>query len=157
MDKDVLLGSQHIAITPEALETMISLSHREVRFHSVEELVASIDNHEQAIAIQSDGSESLGISPQFESAVELLGKRWTWLIICALMNGDCRFTQITDRIPQLSDTILAQRLKELQKLGIIRRFISDDRQLRYVYKLTKKGRALKAAIEQVQVWASRWM
>ena len=57
--------------------------------------------------------------PKFEMAFELLGKKWTGLIIRTLLTGPKRFKDITEMIPSMSDRILAERLKELESAGIL--------------------------------------
>ena len=62
----------------------------------------------------------LSICPKFERAINLLSQRWTGLIIYALLEGPKRFCQIETSIG-ISGRVLSQRLKELEKEGIIKR------------------------------------
>jgi DNA-binding HxlR family transcriptional regulator len=94
-------------------------------------------------------------SPSVESAFELLGKRWTGLIIQALLNGNCRFKEIADSVPGVSDRMLSERFKELEEAGIIRRVVYPETPVRIEYRLTERGTALQPVIEQIQHWAHK--
>ncbi|GMA51038.1 transcriptional regulator [Alicyclobacillus contaminans] len=95
--------------------------------------------------------------PKFESAFELLGKRWTGLIIHAMLSGKHRFSEIAEVIPHLSDRMLVERLKELENAGIVKRTVYPETPVRIEYHLTEKGRELQAVMEKVQDWANKWV
>lgn len=100
---------------------------------------------------------NLKMCPKFESAAELLGKRWTNLIILASLSGSHRFKDFTKMIPQLSDRMLVERLKELELAGIVKRIVYPEIPVRIEYELTEKGRELETVLGQVQIWAEKWM
>lgn len=97
------------------------------------------------------------LCPKFESAFELLGKRWTGLIIRVLLTGVHRFTEISEMIPQLSDRMLVERLKELEAAGIVKRNVYPETPVRVEYDLTEKGHDLELVMDQVQAWADKWV
>ena len=97
------------------------------------------------------------LCPKFESAFELLGKRWTGLIIRVLLVGRKRFKDISEMIPNMSDRMLAERFKELEAAGILVRHVYPETPVRIEYELTEKGRALEAAMDAVQKWADEWV
>lgn len=97
------------------------------------------------------------MSPEFESAFELLGKRWTGLIIRALMTGPKRFRDISKIIPNLSDRMLAERFKELEEAGVIVRNVYPEIPVRIEYELSAMGRALKPMMDEFQKWAAIWI
>ncbi|MDF2519417.1 MAG: HxlR family transcriptional regulator [Clostridia bacterium] len=97
------------------------------------------------------------LCPRFECAFSLLGKRWNGLIIRVLLAGPKRFSDISNMIPQLSDKILADRFKELEAAGIIKRDVFPETPVRIEYHLTEKGLALKPVMEEVQKWAETWI
>lgn len=101
-------------------------------------------------------SGEIKLCPKFEHAFEILGKRWNGLIIHSLMDHPLRFSQLEQIIPQLSARMLTFRLKELEDEGLIKRLVSDGQPVRVEYKLTEKGRDLKATMDQVSVWATKW-
>src|SRR5436189_6415820 len=62
---------------------------------------------------------------QYHQAVELVGKRWTGAILFVLLEGPARFSEIKDCVPDLSDRLLSERLKELEGEGIVERHVID--------------------------------
>ncbi|WP_099221442.1 winged helix-turn-helix transcriptional regulator [Listeria costaricensis] len=102
-------------------------------------------------------AEEHKVCPKFESAFQLLGKRWTGLIINVLLTGPKRFKQVASEIPQMSDRVLAERLKELEELDIVIRQVYPETPVRIEYELTEKGKDLQEVMIQVQCWADKWI
>ncbi|WP_315066607.1 helix-turn-helix domain-containing protein [uncultured Clostridium sp.] len=100
--------------------------------------------------------EKFHMCPKFENAFELLGKRWTGLIIRTLLNDQNRFSDIAEAIPNMSARMLTERFKELEKEGIIIRKVYPETPVRIEYELTKKGRDLQSAMDEIQKWAEKW-
>ncbi|WP_438449288.1 winged helix-turn-helix transcriptional regulator [Gorillibacterium sp. sgz5001074] len=96
------------------------------------------------------------LCPKFEAAFELLGKRWTGLIIQVLLSGPKRFKDISDVISGMSDRMLSERFKELEAAGIIIRHVYPETPVRIEYDLTEKGKALQSVMAEVQKWAEQW-
>jgi DNA-binding HxlR family transcriptional regulator len=94
--------------------------------------------------------------PKFENAFDILGKRWTGLIIRVLISGGKRFREISDMIPGMSDRMLTERFKELEANGIIVRNVYPETPVRIEYQLTDKGRALEPVMDELQKWANAW-
>ena len=69
----------------------------------------------------------------YHRAVELVGKRWTGAILLVLMEGRLRFSEIRALVPDLSDRLLSERLKELEAEGIVRRNVIDEIPVRVEY------------------------
>lgn len=97
------------------------------------------------------------LCPKFESAFELLGKRWTGLIIRVLLEGPKRFKDISEMIPSMSDRMLAERFKELEAACILTRHVYPETPVRIEYELTAKGKALYPVMEEVQKWGDLWV
>ena len=100
--------------------------------------------------------EKYQMCPKFETAFELLGKRWTGLIIQTLLSGHKRFSEIEDSIPNLSARMLTERFKELEGNGIVIRHVYPETPVRIEYELTQKGKELQKAMEEIQKWAEKW-
>ncbi len=100
--------------------------------------------------------EKYHMCPRFENAFELLGKRWTGLIIRTLLSGRKRFSDIEESIPNMSARMLTERFKELEKEGIILRKVYPETPVRIEYELTEKGRDLQSAMDEIQKWAEKW-
>ncbi len=89
--------------------------------------------------------------------MSLIGKRWTGLIVEVLLQRARRFSEISQAIPQLSDRMLAERLKELELAGIVARRVVPETPVRVEYSLTEKGRDLAPVMEALHAWANRWI
>lgn len=102
----------------------------------------------------------MGLQPalcaRFHRAVELVGRRWTGAIIRLLLSGRMRYAELRDAIPDISDRMLSERLRELEAEGILARTVVPETPIRVEYELTPKGRALEAAVVEIEKWASRW-
>ena len=96
------------------------------------------------------------LCPKFESAFELLGKKWTGLIIQTLLGGEKRFSDIEEAIPNLSARMLTERFKELEQEGIVARNVYPETPVRIEYELTQKGHELQQAMNEIQKWAEKW-
>lgn len=100
--------------------------------------------------------ENLHLCPKFESAFEILGKRWNGLIIRILADQPLRFGELEHAIPDLSARMLAARLKELEEEGLILRNVYPEVPVRIEYVLTVKGQELEKALDPIQAWADKW-
>ena len=97
------------------------------------------------------------ICPRYEHAIQLLGKRWTGLLLDALMEGPQRFCELTATVEGLSDRVLSDRLRELEVEGVVERIVYPQIPVRVEYKLTEKGLALKPVVEAIHEWANKWV
>lgn len=97
-----------------------------------------------------------GLCPRYARAIDVLGKRWSGLILRVLMRGPRRFGQIAAPIRGLSDRMLSERLKELESEGIIQRLVFPETPVRVEYALTEKGRDLERVLSEIQEWADKW-
>ncbi|MBX4260264.1 helix-turn-helix transcriptional regulator [Clostridium estertheticum] len=96
------------------------------------------------------------LCPRFEAAFQILGKRWTGLIIRSLLSGSKRFSQLQEIIPALSSRVLTERFKELEELGIVTRSVYPEMPVRIEYGLTEKGKDLEKTMDEIQKWAEKW-
>lgn len=101
-----------------------------------------------------DGGASF--CPAYHHAIELIGRRWTGVILRQLLLGTGRFAEIRDAIPAMTDRMLASRLRELEQEGIVNRTVVDSIPVRVEYSLTEKGRDLESTITTLSRWADRW-
>jgi len=95
--------------------------------------------------------------PLYPEAVELVGRRWTGAILRVLMDGPLRFSEIAQSVPELSDRLLSERMKELERRGMVRRRVISGPPLRVEYSLSEMGRALEPALSELERWANRWL
>jgi DNA-binding HxlR family transcriptional regulator len=94
--------------------------------------------------------------PRYEGAVQILGKRWTAMIVRTLLPRPRRFSDMTTIISGLSDRLLSERLKELEACGILERRVFAETPVRIEYALTAKGLELEQVVEAIQSWANAW-
>jgi DNA-binding HxlR family transcriptional regulator len=86
---------------------------------------------------------------------ELIGEKWTLLILRELLLGTTRFNDFQRAMSRMSPTLLAKRLRHLEECGIIiRKKLSGQKG--YEYRLTAAGKELGPLIEVVAVWGMRW-
>jgi DNA-binding HxlR family transcriptional regulator len=95
--------------------------------------------------------------PLYHEAVELVGRRWTGAILSVLMEGPRRFSEIAQAIPELSDRLLSERMKELEARGMVRRTVIPGPPLRVQYELSVMGSELEPALNELGSWARRWL
>lgn len=101
--------------------------------------------------------EDFHLCPKFESANELIGKRWTGLIVRVLLTGPKRFKEMTEIITNVSSKVLTERLKELEAAGLVNRKVYPEMPVRIEYCLTEKGRDLLPVFDELQRWAEKWI
>lgn len=87
-------------------------------------------------------------------ASEIVGERWTPLILRELMLGARRFNDIHRGVPRISPSLLTQRLRTLERAGIIQRRQTENHAR---YQLTEAGEALLPTIQGLAVWGKRWL
>ncbi|MEU4097171.1 helix-turn-helix domain-containing protein [Streptomyces sp. NPDC026673] len=94
---------------------------------------------------------SLGLMRSFE----LLGKRWTGLIVAALMRRPAYFGELRRSIPGISERMLSHRLTELSEAGLLVREVDPGPPLRVSYQLTQTGEALRSVLGDLGSWAEK--
>ncbi|CAN5329737.1 helix-turn-helix domain-containing protein [soil metagenome] len=90
------------------------------------------------------------------SSVELVGKRWNSAILLAISQGATRFSEITAAVAGLSDRLLAQRARELEQAGLVRREVIASTPVQVRYTLTERGRDLLESLQPLARWGERW-
>ncbi len=88
-------------------------------------------------------------------ATEVIGEKWTLLLLRELLLGTTRFSDFQRALSRMSPTLLTKRLRHLEEFGIIiRKKLSGQRG--YEYRLTAAGKELAPLIEILAVWGMRW-
>ena len=89
-------------------------------------------------------------------AAEVLGERWSLLVLRELLQGRTQFNQLQHALPKISPTTLSKRLADLQEQGlIVRKRLS--RQQGHEYRLTPAGRELYPLMMELAQWGMRWV
>ena len=110
---------------------------------------------------QRAGSAELppGCCPHLHEAVELVGRRWTGAILEVLRQADrpLRFSEVAQAVPDLSDRLCSERMKELERRGLVERRVHPGPPVRVTYALTEMGHALEPALAELKTWAQAWL
>jgi DNA-binding HxlR family transcriptional regulator len=88
-------------------------------------------------------------------ATEILGDRWTLLIVRELLYGVEHFNDLERGLPGISKALLAERLRRLQQVGVLERQVESDRR-RPSYRLTSAGESLQPIMDAFIEWGARW-
>ena len=89
--------------------------------------------------------------------LELLGDKWTLLLVRDLLLGKSTYTELQQSPEGIPTNILAERLKRLQRAGIVKKVPYQQRPLRYRYQLTRKGRDLYPVLSAMIDWGNRYV
>ena len=90
-------------------------------------------------------------------AFELLGRRWTGVILGTLSDRPASFRELARAVPGISDSMLSSRLVALAKAGLLSRIVDEGPPVSVGYQLTDAGRALLPALEQISRWADEYL
>lgn len=90
-------------------------------------------------------------------ALEVIGERWTLLVVRDLLLGPKRFSDLQRGLPRIPSNILADRLKDLEQSTVVRRRVLPRPSSGVVYELTDYGHELKPILLSLGVWGSRSM
>lgn len=91
---------------------------------------------------------------RLRGAVELLGKRWTLLIVELLLQRPARFCELSRALPRISERILSERLRELTDTGLATREVDPGPPIVSTYALTPHGQALEPVVEALRHWSA---
>lgn len=100
------------------------------------------------------GGEAAGAS-SLDLAMAQVGDRWTLQVVEALLDGQRRFSELTDTISGLATNVLSARLRRLEGAGLVVAIPYSHRPPRHSYRLTQAGRDLAGAVLLLSRWGSR--
>ncbi|KNB62721.1 winged helix-turn-helix transcriptional regulator [Chryseobacterium sp. Hurlbut01] len=103
-------------------------------------------------SVNLENEQALGNDCPFIFALSLIGKRWKPAILWKMTEGFYRFGEFKREIPQISEKMLTQHLRELEADGLITRTIYPEMPPRVEYALTKLGLSLQPVLEQLNSW-----
>ena len=90
------------------------------------------------------------------TTLDILGDKWTMVLIRDMLNGKTRYSQLTMWPEGIPTNILANRLKMMEKTGLVRRDVYQERPVRHQYLLTEKGRALLPVLQEICRWGNAY-
>jgi len=88
-------------------------------------------------------------------ALDLVGERWALLVVRELMLGPKRFSDLETNLPSVSPNVLSQRLKDLEEIGVLRRYKLLPPAASWVYELTPWGLELEPILQSLGRWGAR--
>lgn len=88
-----------------------------------------------------------------DRAAELVGDRWTLLLVHALLAGTARFSDLEQRVTGISPNALTSRLRQLEDDGLVVATPYQQRPVRHEYGLTDRGRELAGVLRLLAAWA----
>ncbi|MCZ6714198.1 MAG: helix-turn-helix domain-containing protein, partial [Deltaproteobacteria bacterium] len=98
--------------------------------------------------------------PQFcalARATEIVGERWTLLIVRDLSLGPLRFSALRRRLSGVSSSVVSERLTQLERRGLLEQRMLQPPAASTVYALTQMGRALQPVLVELMRWGTRFM
>jgi DNA-binding HxlR family transcriptional regulator len=98
---------------------------------------------------------SYGDACRLAYALDLVGERWSLLIVRELLLGPKRFTDLRHGLPNASPNILSERLRELEQGGVVHRRKLPPPAASQVYELTEWGRELEPVVTRLGAWGAR--
>lgn len=90
------------------------------------------------------------------AALELLESRWALRLLTALTRGPARFFELEAAVPGVSRRMLTERLKEMQRVGLVGRVVDPGPPITSTYHLTPRGDVLRPALAALSRWAEDW-
>jgi DNA-binding HxlR family transcriptional regulator len=117
---------------------------------------------EATISLMAQQDAAPGASPAsvpearspLAEALARVGDRWILLIVEALLDGPRRFNELQDELPGIAASILSERLKRLERDGLLLARPYSDRPPRAIYQLTADGRELAGALRLLAAWGA---
>lgn len=90
-------------------------------------------------------------------ALDLLGERWTLLIVRELMVGPLRYTDLLSCLPAIGTNLLSRRLRHLEEVGVVQRTELPPPAASTVYELSERGRGLEDALTTLAEWGDQFV
>lgn len=91
-----------------------------------------------------------------ERTAEVIGGKWTTLILRDLLRGTRRFGELRAALGSVSPKTLTDRLRELERSGLVTRKVYPEVPPRVEYTLTPKGEALRPVVDAMAAWGAAW-
>lgn len=107
---------------------------------------------DQASAADRETAETGRSSCPVARSLELVGDRWTLLVVRDLLTGQKRYGELLAADEHIPTNILAERLKRLARAGLVERVQYSAHPPRYAYRLTADGRGLGFAVDALATW-----
>jgi DNA-binding HxlR family transcriptional regulator len=91
------------------------------------------------------------------SLLDVVGDKWTLLVIRDLLLGKRRYTEFIDSKEKMQTNILAERLRRIEEFGLVKKNPYQRNPLRFEYSLTEKGKALEPILNEMARWGLHYI
>ncbi|EKF86766.1 helix-turn-helix domain-containing protein [Methanobacterium formicicum] len=91
-----------------------------------------------------------------ETAINEIGGKWKSLVLCSLKDGKLRFSEINNKLPDISQRMLTKTLRELEKDHIISRKVYPEVPPKVEYSLTTKGESVLPILDSLCEWGKKY-
>lgn len=91
----------------------------------------------------------------FHGTVEFIGKRWMGIIVYHLLDGPKRYHELFSEIDGISDRLLTERLRDLEKHGLVIKDVCEESSKKVTYELTEIGKELESIIHAIFKWVEK--
>jgi DNA-binding HxlR family transcriptional regulator len=88
------------------------------------------------------------------SALDVVGERWTLLIVRELLAAPRRYGELLDGLPGIGTNLLVTRLRDLERADVVRRALAPSPRSTVLYELTDRGQALQSAVDALEEWGA---
>ncbi|WP_449621143.1 winged helix-turn-helix transcriptional regulator [Robertmurraya sp. Marseille-Q9965] len=95
------------------------------------------------------------ICVNYQKTIEFIGQKWVGIIIFSLLDGPKRYYELMEMIEGISDRLLAERLNDLVKEGLVKKIYIDGSLKKVQYELTPRGEGLKDIIFAIRTWVEQ--
>jgi DNA-binding HxlR family transcriptional regulator len=102
-----------------------------------------------------DLKERYDLPCNIAQTLNLIGDRWTLLILHEMMVGHTTFNEIKNALKGLSSKLLSERLKSLEEMNLVESVLYSDHPPRYKYTLTKSGQDLEIVFHAMVLWGQK--
>jgi DNA-binding HxlR family transcriptional regulator len=100
--------------------------------------------------------ESFVIECSIESALTIIGGKWSFLVIKELFEGKRRFGELQRSVNRVTPKALTDTLRHLEGHGVVTRTVFPTVPVTVEYELTEKGQDLRKMIKEMKIWGSKW-
>jgi len=131
----------------------VRLSLTSASYHA--RFLSTSSNHQDRFSYYASGMKTYGQRCPLARGLDIVGERWTLLVVRELMLGPRRYTDLADGLPGVGTNILAARLADLQSAGLVTKRELPPPTAVSVYELTEAGRALAPSLTALSEWGER--
>ncbi|SDY32895.1 DNA-binding transcriptional regulator, HxlR family [Evansella caseinilytica] len=103
-----------------------------------------------------EAQKDLHIECSIEKALNIIGGKWSFLILKNLFTGTKRFGELQKAIPNISPKALTDTLRHLEQNAVVTRTVYPTVPVTVEYSLTAKGQALNKILKEMKLWGSQW-